>query len=227
MSSLGRPAAAVRMMTPPVKPCASRNSRTMPRSRRALVARLDLARDADVIDGRHEHQEPPGHRHVRGEPGALGAERLLDDLDEDLLAFLAAGLRSSAAAARDRRRDPCGRAAALRAAFVVFSSSSPAELLELLERVDDFGDVEKAVALEADIDEGGLHAGQDLRDPALVDVADDAALPLAFDEDFRDEVVFEDGHHRFVAIGGDDHLLVIHELPLDAGPASGGSVRSD
>ena len=33
MSSLGRPAAAVRMMTPPVKPCASRNSRTMPRSR--------------------------------------------------------------------------------------------------------------------------------------------------------------------------------------------------
>ena len=33
MSSLGRPDAAVRMMTPPVNPCASRNSRTMPRSR--------------------------------------------------------------------------------------------------------------------------------------------------------------------------------------------------
>ena len=33
MSSLGRPDAAVRMITPPVNPCASRNSRTMPRSR--------------------------------------------------------------------------------------------------------------------------------------------------------------------------------------------------
>ena len=55
---------------------------------RALLARLDLARHADVIDRRHEHQEPARHRHVRGEAGALGAERLLDDLDEDLLPFL-------------------------------------------------------------------------------------------------------------------------------------------
>ena len=54
----------------------------------ALLARLDLARDADVIDRRHEHQEAARHRHVRGEARALGAERLLDDLDEDLLAFL-------------------------------------------------------------------------------------------------------------------------------------------
>ena len=33
MSSFERAAAAVRTMTPPVKPCASRNSRTMPRRR--------------------------------------------------------------------------------------------------------------------------------------------------------------------------------------------------
>jgi hypothetical protein len=33
MSSFGRPPAAVRMMTPPVKPCCSRNSRTIPRRR--------------------------------------------------------------------------------------------------------------------------------------------------------------------------------------------------
>ena len=39
--------------------------------------------------------------------------------------------------------------------------------------------------------------GSTLRDPALVDVADDAALALALDEDFGDEVVFEDGHHAF------------------------------
>ena len=53
-----------------------------------LVARFDLARDADVIDRRHEDQEAPRHGDVRGEPGALGAERLLDDLDEDFLPFL-------------------------------------------------------------------------------------------------------------------------------------------
>ena len=41
----------------------------------------------------------------------------------------------------------------------------------------------------------------------FVDVADDAALAFAFDEDFSDEIVFEDGHHGFVAVGGDDHLL--------------------
>src|SRR4029079_15818754 len=81
------------------------------------------------------------------------------------------------------------------------------QLVELVEGVDDVGDVEEAVALEAEVDEGGLHAGEDFRDPAFVDVADDTAVPLAFDEYFRDEVVFENGHHRFVAIGGDNHLL--------------------
>ena len=88
------------------------------------------------------------------------------------------------------------------------ASSSSSSLSNSSERVDDVGDVEESVALEADVDEGGLHAGQDLRHAALVDVADDAALPLALDEDFGDEVVLEDGHHGFVAVGGDDHLLV-------------------
>ena len=55
---------------------------------RPLFARLDLAGHADVIDRRHEHQEAPRHRDVRRQPRALGAERLLDDLDQDLLALL-------------------------------------------------------------------------------------------------------------------------------------------
>ncbi len=44
MSSFGRPPAAVRMMTPPVNPCASRNSRTMPR-RRLRSSRESILRD--------------------------------------------------------------------------------------------------------------------------------------------------------------------------------------
>src|SRR5262249_14429445 len=54
----------------------------------ALRPSLDLAGHADVVHGRHEHEDPSRHGHVRGEPRAFGAERLLDDLDEDLLSFL-------------------------------------------------------------------------------------------------------------------------------------------
>ena len=151
---------------------------------------------------------------MRGQARALGAERLLDDLDQDLLAFLQQifdlRLRPVAApavaAARRGRPSPSS------------SSSSPRfELVELLQRVDDVRDVEEAVALEPEVDEGGLHAGEDFRDPALVDVADDAALPFALDEDFRDQVVFEDGHHRFVAVRGDDHLLGHSRTPQASG----------
>src|SRR5262249_59376477 len=91
------------------------------------------------------------------------------------------------------------------------------ERVELVDRVDDLRDVQEAVSLEAEVDERRLHAGKNLRHPALVDVADDAALAFTLDEDFSDEIVFEDGHHRFVAIGGDDHLLGHAETPRSAG----------
>ena len=166
-----------------------------------------------MIDGRHEHQEAPGHGDVRGQPRALGAERLLDHLDDDLLAFLeqlldllggtilAIALAAAAAAT----------AAVVAAAGLVLLVAG--ELVELGEGVHHVGDVEEAVALEAEVDERGLHAGQHFRDPALVDVADHAAVALALDEDLRDQVVLEDGHHGLVAVRGDDHLLIHHESP--------------
>ena len=84
------------------------------------------------------------------------------------------------------------------------------EAVELLDGVDDFGDVEKRVALEADVNERGLHAGEHLRDPALVDVADHAALTLALDEDLDDLILLENRDAGVVIARGDDHLLV-HE----------------
>ena len=80
--------------------------------------------------------------------------------------------------------------------------------VELLDGVDDLGDVQERVALETDVNKGGLHAGEHLRDPALVDIADDAPLPLAFDEDLDDLILFEDRDTRVVIARGDDHLLV-------------------
>src|SRR6187455_1866773 len=40
-----------------------------------------------MIDRRHEDEKTAGHRDVRREAGALRPERLLDDLDENFLAF--------------------------------------------------------------------------------------------------------------------------------------------
>src|SRR5204863_6307227 len=40
-----------------------------------------------MIDRRHEYEKASRHRRVRGQARALGADRLLRDLDDDLLAF--------------------------------------------------------------------------------------------------------------------------------------------
>jgi hypothetical protein len=82
------------------------------------------------------------------------------------------------------------------------------EPLEFLDSVDDLGDVEKRVTLEADVNERGLHPGEDLGDPPLVDIADDTARFLALDEDLDDLIVLEDGDPRVEVARGDDHLLV-------------------
>ena len=198
---------------------------------RALFARLDLARDADVIDRRHEDEEAPGHGDVRGEPRAFGAQRLLDDLDEDLLPFFqqvfdaapaaAAGDRGSiasatigpddldrAAARRPWPRPPRPSAAGTpwhRRCVVLVAGFEP---LEFLDRVDDLRNVQERVALEPDVDEGRLHPRKHLGHSSFVDVANDAALILAFDENFDDLIVLENRHARVVARRGDDHLLV-------------------
>ena len=104
---------------------------------------------------------------------------------------------AAAAAAPPRRRSPRRR----RRLLVVF------ERLEHLLRIDDVRHVQEAVALEAEVDERGLHAGQHFRDAALVDVADDPAIPLALDEEFDQLVVLEDGHRGFVVVRGDNHFL--------------------
>ncbi len=114
-------------------------------------------------------------------------------------ATAAASAASAAAAASG------GRRAQRDDRFVFIVAGEP---LEFLDGVDDLRDVEERVAFEADVNEGGLHAGENLVHPALVDVANDAALILALDEDFDDLVVLEDGDPRLVVARGDDHLLV-------------------
>ena len=117
--------------------------------------------DADAAALRRVDEVAAGDRDVHREPRALRLQRVLDHLDDDLLARL------------DQLVDPfAAAAAALRGLLAVGQ--------------DDLVDVQEAVALEADIDEGGLHAGQDVVDLALVDVADDRAPAAALDVELGD-----------------------------------------
>jgi hypothetical protein len=74
--------------------------------------------------------------------------------------------------------------------------------------------VEEAVALEADVDEGGLHSGQDVVDLALVDVADDRSPAAALHVELRYVCLaafrlrLEDGHTCLAAIGGHQDCLL-------------------
>ena len=226
----------------------------------ALGAVLDLAGDAHVIDGGHEHEKAARDGDVRGEARALGAERLLRDLDDDLLALveefldlrlvgpavlggvgLAARVPPASAAAalflvarRRVARVGRGRRARLPRARVLRPGAARVgrrlgalvfvtrfELLERLERVHHVRHVEEAIALEPELHEGGLHAGQHLRDAPLVDVAHHSALILALDEELRHLVVLEDGYARFVVVRGDDHLLRHGTCSVGAGRHEG------
>ncbi len=129
----------------------------------ALV--LDALRDADVRVLRQVHEEPPGDRDLRGEPGALGADRVLDHLHHERLPFGEDLL--------DRARRRGG--------------------LAVLALLPDVGDVQERGALEPDLDERGLHAGQHPHHAAHVDVADDAAARGALDVQLLHHAV---RHHR-------------------------------
>src|SRR4051794_20281883 len=93
---------------------------------------------ADARAGRRVDEVAAGDGEVHRQARALGLQRVLDDLDDDLLGGLeqladALALGAGAAAARD-----------------------------LDARHDDLGDVQEAVLVEADVDERGLQARQDV-----------------------------------------------------------------
>ena len=125
---------------------------------------LEPARDADALAGGRVDHVAAGDRELHRQPRALGLQRVLDDLDDDLLAGL----------------EQVGDARA---------GSVPRPRLHLLDaRQHDLVDVQEAVLVEADVDERGLQAGQDVVDLALVDVADDRAAAAALEVELRDAV---------------------------------------
>ena len=120
--------------------------------------------DADALAGRRVDHVAPGDRQLHRQPRALGLQRVLDDLDDDLLAGL------------EQLGDLLARALA-------------AAALDLDAREHDLVDVQEAVLVEPDVDERRLEPGQDVVDLALVDVAHDGAVAAALEVELRDAVV--------------------------------------
>ena len=139
---------------------------------------VEPARDAEALALRDEDEEAAGERDLGRQPRALRLHRVLDRLDEDLLA---AG-------------DQVGDLLAVPLA------------LELGH--DDLVDVEEAVLLEADLDERRLHPGQDVVDGAEVDVPGDRAALGPLEVDLGDAVVLDDGDALLADVDGDQELAL-------------------
>ena len=169
--------AIVRMMKPPAVPVGQQRLQLVAQAL-ALGLVLDPLRDADVRILRQVDEQPAGEAHLRRQPRALGADRILDHLHEQRLAFV-----------QDLLDRPVLAAVAV------------------LPVLPDVGDVQERRALEADLDERALHAGQHARDAAEVDVADEAARARALDVQLLHDALLEHRDARFLRRDVDEDFV--------------------
>src|SRR6185436_20516748 len=121
--------------------------------------------------------------HLRGQPGTLRADRVLDHLHEQRLALVQDLL--------DRTR--VGAAVAV------------------LPVLPDVGDVQEGRALEPDLDECALHSGQHTRDATEADVADETPRARALDVKLLRDALFEHRDAGFLG-GYIDEYFVRHRM---------------
>ena len=168
---------------------------------------VEAARDADALAGRRVDHVAAGDREIHREARALGLERVLDDLYDDLLAGL------------QQRRD-----------VVCLAARAAAAARRLDAGQHDLVDVQEAVLVEADVDERGLEADEHVVDDPLVDVADDRASAAALEVELSDAVSarrvggggcpplrapgvaggLQERHARLAAVDADQYLF-LHE----------------
>ena len=118
-----------------------------------------------------------------GKARSLGAERILDDLHEHFLPVAhEIGDRCSVAEKRHRLRP--------RRARSVFAGGRGVTDPPCV-RIGDVRCVKKRRAVEPDVHERGLHAGEDAAHPALVDVSHEPAPVRALDEDLLEHAALD------------------------------------
>jgi len=156
---------------------------------------FNFARHPDVIGQGDEDQVAAGQGDMAGQSGALGAYRILADLDQHVLALdkkiLDIGAMGSPAV------DFNGGGRQLVHGRRRFLAEHP--LLDILFGDVDIIDVEKTGAFEADVDEGRLHSRQDSDNPAAVDVALETFLHRSLHVEFGQDTIFDKGQSDFIA----------------------------
>ncbi|OQC01913.1 MAG: hypothetical protein BWX79_02862 [Alphaproteobacteria bacterium ADurb.Bin100] len=175
--------------------------RLQARTQRLPLRGRDLLRDADVVVLRQEHQQAPGDADLGGQPGALGADRVLDHLHQQDLTFEHLPFDRQGARIRPRRTG----------GFALAGTGAKGS--------HEIGHVQEGGALQPDIDEGRLHAGQHAHNLAEVDVAHQPALQRALDMQLLHRTMLDHGHAGFLRRPIDQNFLLSHTLPLKKYPA--------
>ena len=133
---------------------------------RALHFVFDARRNSDALAARHVHHEPRRQSDESREPRTLGAHGILDHLHQDVVALV------------DQAPDVLD---------VLLTDQRT-----FRHRRSDVRGMQERGALQANIDERGLHAGQHALYPALVEIAHDAAPALPLDEQLGQHAVFDE-----------------------------------
>src|SRR5207247_5182361 len=140
---------------------------------------VEPPRDAETVAVWLVDDEAAGQRDLRREPRALRLHRVLDGLNHDRLA------------AADQ---------------VLNFLAVPRLPFEL--GGDDLVHVEKAVLLEADLDERGFHSRQDVVDRSQIDVACDRPALRTLEIPLRDPIVLHDGNSLLADVDGHEQLAL-------------------
>ncbi len=81
------------------------------------------------------------------------------------------------------------------------------------------GDIEERVALQANVDKGRLHSGEDASNAAFIDGTCQGVFVFAFEVDFREQIVFDQPHFGFVR--GGRHKQFFGHANSGPGPSGG------
>ena len=163
----------------------------------ALGGFLDLAGDAARAAEGHQHEVTAGQSDIGRRARTLGADLILDDLDDDV----GAGREEL----RDVLRLIAGLALLLLGGFVVADELD----LRVIGGREHVPVMEERVLRLTDVHEGGLEASFEVLDAALEDRADHAVLALVLDLELVEDAVGEERDALLQRLGVD------HELSVD------------
>ena len=163
-------------------------------AQRFALCGWDFLRHTDVLVLRQIHQQTPRDADLRGQPRAFGADRVFEHLHQDRLAFEDLFFNGQRGVGH-----VLARLAAALSGFGagVFGRDAGQQI----------GHVQKRGAVQTDVNEGRLHAGQDPRDLAQIHIADQATLERALLVHLLNHPLLDHRHAGFLRRPVDEDVL--------------------